>query len=123
MQTDGLLLDARAARGVSTDAGRKRARAWAATPIRDFYEPLWSAGLALRNQGDIDRQQIAGAVSTATHGSGICNTSLVPAWSAARRLVTACGDVREIGEEEPALLRAAQVSSECSASSPSSSSR
>src|SRR5687768_18326076 len=60
VQTDGLLLDVSALRGVvSTDADRKRARARAATPIRDFYEPLWSAGLALRNQGDIDTQQIA----------------------------------------------------------------
>jgi FAD/FMN-containing dehydrogenase len=110
VQTDGLLLDVSALRGVvSTDPGRKRARARAATPIHDFYEPLWSAGLALRNQGDIDTQQIAGAVSTATHGSGIRNTSLAGVVRGVR-LVTAAGEVREIGEDEPALLRAAQVS-------------
>jgi FAD/FMN-containing dehydrogenase len=110
VQTDGLLLDVSALRGVvSTDADRKRARARAATPIRDFYEPLWSAGLALRNQGDIDTQQIAGAVSTATHGSGIRNTSLAGVVRGVR-LVTAAGEVREIGEDEPELLRAAQVS-------------
>jgi FAD/FMN-containing dehydrogenase len=110
VQTDGLLLDLAALRGVvSTDAERKRARARAATLIRDFYEPLWSAGLALRNQGDIDTQQIAGAVSTATHGSGIRNTSLSGVVRGVR-LVTATGEVREIGEDEPALLRAAQVS-------------
>ena len=55
---------------------RKRAQALPGTLIRDFYEPLWSDGLALRNQGDIDTQQIAGAVSTATHGSGTRYTSL-----------------------------------------------
>ena len=63
MQTDGLLLDLSALRGVvSTDPAAKRATALAGTLIHDFYEPLWDVGLALRNQGDIDTQQIAGAV-------------------------------------------------------------
>ncbi len=110
VQTDGLLLDVAALRGViSSDAERKRARARGATPIHDFYEPLWSAGLALRNQGDIDTQQIAGAVATATHGSGIRNTCFSGVVRGVR-LVTASGEIREIGEDEPELLRAAQVS-------------
>ncbi len=75
VETDGLLLDLSALRGVvGTDKGRKRATALSGTLIRDFYEPLWRHGLALKNQGDIDTQQIAGAVATATHGSGIRNT-------------------------------------------------
>jgi FAD/FMN-containing dehydrogenase len=110
VETDGLLLDLSALTGVSSvDAGRRRARAWAATRISDFYEPLWSEGLALINQGDIDTQQIAGAVSTATHGSGTRFTSLSGVVRAVR-LLTASGEVREIGEQEPELLRAAQVS-------------
>ena len=77
VETDGLLLDLSAMRGVvATDAGASARTALPGTLIRDFYEPLWSAGLALRNQGDIDTQQIAGAVSTATHGSGTRYTSL-----------------------------------------------
>ena len=75
-QTDGLLLDLARCAGSSPPTPGASARARAATLIRDFYEPLWSAGLALSNQGDIDTQQIAGAVATATHGSGIRNTSL-----------------------------------------------
>ena len=75
VETDGLLLDLSALRGViEADRTRKRATALSGTLIRDFYEPLWREGLALKNQGDIDTQQIAGAVSTATHGSGIRNT-------------------------------------------------
>jgi L-gulono-1,4-lactone dehydrogenase len=31
---------------------------------------LWEHGLALENLGDIDRQTLAGAISTATHGTG-----------------------------------------------------
>lgn len=110
VETDGLLLDLSALSGVvSVDGPRRRARARAGTRIRDFYEPLWDAGLALINQGDIDTQQIAGAVSTATHGSGTRFTSLSGVVRAVR-LVTAAGEVREIGEDTPDLLRAAQVS-------------
>jgi len=109
VETDGLLLDLSALRGVlATDPGRKRATALPATQIRDFYEPLWDAGLALRNQGDIDTQQIAGAVATATHGSGSRYTSLSGAVRGVR-LVTAAGEIVEIGADQPERLRAAQV--------------
>ncbi|PKH41289.1 FAD/FMN-containing dehydrogenase [Nocardioides alpinus] len=110
VQTDGLLLDLSALTGVvHTDAVRKRATALPATRIRDFYEPLWEAGLALRNQGDIDTQQIAGAVATGTHGSGTRYTSLSGVVRG-MRLVTATGEVRDIGEGDLDLLHAAQVS-------------
>src|ERR1700757_4368891 len=110
VETDGLLLDLSALNGVTgVDRQRLRATALPATLIRDFYEPLWSAGLALRNQGDIDTQQIAGAVATATHGSGIRNMCLSGVIRGVR-LVTAAGEVLDIGEEEPELLRAAQGS-------------
>jgi FAD/FMN-containing dehydrogenase len=109
VETDGLLLDLSALRGVvEADPVRKRATALSGTLIRDFYEPLWQEGLALKNQGDIDTQQIAGAVSTATHGSGIRNTCLSGVVRGVR-LVTAAGEVRHIGEDESELLRAAQV--------------
>ena len=110
VQTDGLLLDLSALRGVvATDPERKRATALSGTLIRDFYEPLWAEGLALKNQGDIDTQQIAGAVSTATHGSGIGNKCFSGVVRGVR-LVTANGEIRDIDESEPDLLRAAQVS-------------
>jgi FAD/FMN-containing dehydrogenase len=109
VETDGLLLDLSALRGVvETDPVRKRATALSGTLIQDFYEPLWRAGLALKNQGDIDTQQIAGAVSTATHGSGIRNTCFSGVVRAVQ-LVTATGEVRDIDEREPELLHAAQV--------------
>jgi FAD/FMN-containing dehydrogenase len=110
VQTDGLLLDLSALSGVvHTDAATRRATALAATRIRDFYDPLWEAGLALRNQGDIDTQQIAGAVATGTHGSGTGYTSLSGVVRG-MRLVTATGAVRDIGEDDLDLLHAAQVS-------------
>jgi FAD/FMN-containing dehydrogenase len=110
VQTDGLLLDLSALSGVvSADPATKRATAWAGTPIHGFYEPLWERGLALRNQGDIDDQHIAGAVATATHGSGIGNTCFSGVVRGVS-LVTPDGSIRHIGEDEPRLLRAAQVS-------------
>jgi FAD/FMN-containing dehydrogenase len=110
VETDGLLLDLSELRGVvATDPRRKRATALAGTLIRDFYEPLWREGLALKNQGDIDTQQIAGAVATATHGSGIRNACFSGVVRAVR-LVTATGEIRDIGESELELLRAAQTS-------------
>ena len=110
VETDGLLLDLRGLSGVlSVDAARKRATALAGTQIRDFYHPLWDAGLALINQGDIDTQQMAGAVSTATHGSGTRYTHLGAIVRGAR-LVTASGEIREVTEREPDLLRAVQAS-------------
>jgi FAD/FMN-containing dehydrogenase len=110
VQTDGLLLDLSGLRGVvEADRTHKRATALSGTLIRDFYEPLWREGLALKNQGDIDTQQIAGAVSTATHGSGIRNTCFSGVVRGVR-LVTATGEIRDIDESQPDLLRAAQVS-------------
>jgi FAD/FMN-containing dehydrogenase len=110
VETSGLRLDLSALRGVlATDPERRRATALAGTRVHDFYEPLWAAGLALRNQGDIDTQHIAGAVATATHGSGTRYTSLSGVVRGLR-LVTATGEQLDIGEDDPDLLHAAQVS-------------
>jgi FAD/FMN-containing dehydrogenase len=107
--TDGLLLDlTRLPRIRSIDTDRRRVVVGPATTIGEFGEPLWRAGLALPNQGDIVAQQIAGAVATGTHGSGL---ELGSFSSSVRRvrLVTAAGEVREVGESEPELLHAAQL--------------
>ena len=107
--TDGLLLDLSALRGIrSVDAERRRVVVGPATTVGEFGEPLWSAGLSLVNQGDIVAQQIAGAVSTATHGSGLRLGSF-SAGVRRLRLVTPTGEIVEIGEDEPDRLHAAQV--------------
>ncbi|HEX7626140.1 MAG TPA: D-arabinono-1,4-lactone oxidase [Gaiellaceae bacterium] len=107
--TDGLLLDVRSLPGIrSIDPERRRVVVGPATTIGDFGEPLWAAGLSLVNQGDIVAQQIAGAVSTATHGSGLW-LGCFSAGVRRLRLVTGNGEVVEVGESEPELLHAAQV--------------
>src|SRR5262245_107656 len=42
----------------------------AGTPLHELNPQLVEHGLALEIMGDVDRQTIAGAVSTGTHGSG-----------------------------------------------------
>lgn len=109
VETEGLLLDVRGLGGIrSIDRGSRRVVVGPATTIGDFAVPLWAEGLSLVNQGDIVAQQIAGAISTATHGSGLRLGSFS---SGVRRvrLVTASGEVVEIGEGDE-RLHAAQVS-------------
>ncbi|MEV0056769.1 D-arabinono-1,4-lactone oxidase [Saccharopolyspora shandongensis] len=107
--TGGMLLDLTRLTGVTaTDPDRLRATALAGTTVGDFGPPLWEAGLSLTNQGDIDKQVIAGAIATGTHGSGID----LPSFSAALRrvrLVDGRGEVVEIDEGDARRLRAAQV--------------
>ncbi len=107
--TDGLLLDLGGLRGVrSIDPERRRVVVGPGSTVAQLGEALWSAGLSLANQGDIDTQQIAGAVATATHGSGLDEVSFS---ATVRRMtiVTAGGEVVRIGEDDPRRLRAAQV--------------
>jgi len=110
VQTDGMLLDLEQLKGIrSVDLAKQRAVVGAGTPISELGEPLWDRGLALRNQGDIDSQRIAGAIGTGTHGSGTQFGSFSASMTACR-LITASGDVIEVSESTPELLAAAQVS-------------
>lgn len=52
------------------DPGTGRVTAGAGTPLHRLNAELDRLGLAMVNLGDIDRQTLAGAVSTGTHGTG-----------------------------------------------------
>ena len=78
------------------------------TVLADLNEALDDLGLAMENLGDIDRQTIAGAISTATHGTG-ASLRNISAQVEAIDLVLAEGTVRELTSEQPDLLRAARV--------------
>jgi len=70
---------------------------------------LWDLGLALENLGDIDRQTLAGAISTATHGTGIGFRNL-SAQVEALELALADGTVVELSERsDPEAFLAARV--------------
>lgn len=108
--TDGMLIDTEALAGVvSVDATAGRARIRAGTRLADLGAPLREAGVALLNQGDIDRQAIAGALATGTHGTGVTLQNL-SAGVVGARIVGADGEVVACdAEHQPELLEAARI--------------
>lgn len=109
--TDGAQVDLRHLSGLTAvDPERHEVRVGAGMPLHQLTEALHAHGLALENQGDIDRQTIAGATATATHGTGNGFRNLSSGIVGAR-LMLADGTVRELSaEHDPELLRAARVS-------------
>lgn len=94
--TDGVMIDtARLNRILSIDRDTQRATVQAGIRLYELGRPLAAAGMALENQGDIDRQAISGAISTATHGTGATLRNL-SAQIVALRIVTATGEVIEV---------------------------
>ena len=71
----------------------------AGTRLSDLNVALADRGLAMRNLGDIDRQTIAGAISTGTHGTGARLGGLA-SQVVGVRLVTAEADVVEASPAE-----------------------
>ena len=69
--TDGLMVDlARMNRVLDSDAESGLVTVEAGITLHELGKQLAARGLAMENQGDIDRQTLAGAISTATHGTG-----------------------------------------------------
>lgn len=67
--TDGVSLDLRGFTGVLSVEGTQ-VTVGAGTPLHLLNTVLDRFGLAMANLGDIDRQALAGAISTGTHGTG-----------------------------------------------------
>lgn len=83
---------------------------WAGTKLHQVGDPLWVAGLAMANMGDIDRQALAGAVSTGTHGTGP-TLGNISTQVVGLRLALASGELVDCSPtQEPELFKAAQVS-------------
>ena len=77
--------------------------------LRDLNERLSELGLAMPNLGDINVQSIAGATSTATHGTGVEFANLATN-IVGLEIVTGDGTVLRADEQhEPELLRVARV--------------
>nr|WP_180957462.1 D-arabinono-1,4-lactone oxidase [Brevibacterium antiquum] len=56
---------------ITVDEVSRRVRFHAGTRLRDIPALLAPFGLALANQGDVNPQALAGAISTSTHGTGL----------------------------------------------------
>jgi len=106
----GVLLDLEALSGVlDVDLERARVTLAAGTHLHQLPALLRPHGLALQNMGDIDRQTVAGATSTGTHGTGGSFGGLATQ-IVALTLVTGDGEVLRISETENAeLLPAARL--------------
>jgi FAD-linked oxidoreductase len=108
--TDGVLFDlSRMCEVLHADAASGLARVQAGVSLQALGPRLAERGLALENQGDIDRQTLAGSLATATHGTGVRFGNL-SSRVASLRLITGEGEVVELSEDsDPDGWRAARV--------------
>ncbi len=108
--SEGTMIEVGALCGL-LDADRESGlvRVGAGTVLAELNDALHGLGLAMENLGDIDRQTIAGAISTATHGTGSKLANLSSQVSSLE-LVLGDGSVRELSADaDTELLRAARV--------------
>jgi FAD-linked oxidoreductase len=99
--TDGVMVDlSRMNRVLAVDG--QDVTVEAGITIRELGPALAERGLALENQGDVDPQTVAGAISTATHGTGGRFGNL-SSRVVGIRVVTASGAVVELREGDDLL--------------------
>ena len=97
--TDGVMIDmAGMQRVLEIDQASGRVTVEGGIKLHALGPLLAEQGLALENQGDIDRQSITGAISTATHGTG-AKLQNISARIVGLRLVTATGEVLDLTPE------------------------
>src|SRR4051812_15481564 len=77
---------------IELSADKTRAWAPAGWSLEKLTAALWTQGVSLINQGDVNPQTLAGAVATGTHGTGLQHGSLSTA-ARAFRLMLADGSV------------------------------
>ncbi len=109
--TDGLQLRLdRLTRVLDLDRSSGLVRVQAGITIRELSVRLAEHGLALENLGDVDAQTLAGAIATATHGTG-ASLHNISAQVAELTLVLADGaTLRCAPDEDAESYRAARVS-------------
>ena len=112
--TDGMMLSLERMAGIlDIDRSAGLVRVQAGITIHQLSRALDAHGLALENLGDIDIQSIAGAISTATHGTG-ARLPNIPAQVVALTLVLADGSTLACSpERDPETFRAARVGLGC----------
>ncbi len=104
--TDGVMVDPSGMTRVLAVEGNE-VTVEAGITLRELGAALAERGLALENQGDVDAQTIAGAISTATHGTGGSFANLSSQVTGVR-LVSGSGEVVELRDGDDLL--AARVS-------------
>ena len=109
--TDGVLVSLDRMQGlIAADRATGLVTLQAGTKLYDIGPMLRAEGLALENQGDIDRQSIAGAVGTGTHGTGIRYGSISNQVRALKLMTAEGEEITAATDHEPDLFEAARVS-------------
>ncbi|MDQ2621632.1 MAG: FAD-binding protein [Actinomycetota bacterium] len=107
--TDDLMLDVAGLRGViDVDRSSGLVKVGGGTVLADLNRELDRLGLAMANLGDIDRQTISGAISTATHGTG-AELGNIPSQVEAIDLMGPDGEVRSFSAANGDHFQAARV--------------
>lgn len=109
--TDGSLISLSRLHGIiDSDAKTHQSTFWAGTRMSEMGEPLSEIGQGLFNMADIDRQSLAGAIATSTHGTGSTFGSL-SSYVKGLTLVTPDGILIQCDENQLAdIFQAARVS-------------
>jgi len=108
--SDGMMIGLeRLSRVLDVDRASGLVRVQAGITIRELSRALDAHGLAMENLGDVDAQTLAGAISTATHGTG-ARLRNISSQVNALTLVLADGTTLECSaERDGELFRAARV--------------
>ncbi len=108
--TDGVMVDLSSyGRVLGHDAVARTITVQAGITLHQLCEELDARGLALENMGDIAYQSIAGATSTATHGTG-WHFGNLSSRIVGMRLIAGDGSVVECStDQNPEVLAAARV--------------
>ncbi|HUR14912.1 MAG TPA: D-arabinono-1,4-lactone oxidase [Mycobacteriales bacterium] len=84
------------------DTEQRLVTVWAGTRLRDLSAALLARGWTLPVVGSIQAQSVAGAIATGTHGSSLVHGNLATLVHALR-LVDGCGEVVDLGPDDPRL--------------------
>jgi len=108
--TDGHLIDLSGCDLIlSANSDDRRVTMQSGISLSRLNDQLWDRGLAMENLGDIAYQSIAGAVATATHGTGIKFGGLATQISG-MRIIAADGTIIDCSaDQEPEVFSAARV--------------
>lgn len=94
---------------VALDQHRRRVTLRAGTRLWQIPQLLADTGLAMENLGDINHQSIAGAISTATHGTGLAYGGL-SSQVVGVQLLTGTGQTLDVStDQRPEMLDALRV--------------
>ena len=110
-KTDNYLINLDKYQGLlSHNQEKLQATIKAGTKLYNFGPLLFDNGMAMENMGDVDRQSIAGTISTGTHGTGTAFKSISNQVTALR-FVNGKGEIMECSAQKNRdLFKATQVS-------------